>query len=190
MKPTVRTFLCSLIAAWLATCGGLAFRPLALADDLVNQEDVFVQQIEQQYGPQLRQLHKAELHFMRIVCQPTREQFGKIAADGEPAIKAAMKKFAENMMPQKRVRHVASQPFDPRQSLAEALVAATGTNAKVLHLDRLGTLAAGKEASFNVLDANPLENITNTRRINRVYLRGVEVDRARLRRAWTDGTNR
>ena len=63
----------------------------------------------------------------------------------------------------------------------QAIVAATGTNARVLHLDRLGTVAAGKEASFNVLDANPLDTITNSRRISRVYLRGKEIDRQALR---------
>jgi imidazolonepropionase-like amidohydrolase len=63
----------------------------------------------------------------------------------------------------------------------EAIVAATGTNARLLRLDRMGTVAAGKEASFNVLDANPLENITNSRRISAVYLRGKEVDRKALR---------
>ncbi len=68
---------------------------------------------------------------------------------------------------------------------AEALVAATSTNATLLGLDRLGVLAAGKEASFNVLSANPLEDITNTRRIERVYLRGTAVDRQALRAKWT-----
>jgi imidazolonepropionase-like amidohydrolase len=63
----------------------------------------------------------------------------------------------------------------------EALVAGTATNARVLHLDRMGTIAASKEASFDVLDANPLENVTNTRRISRVYLRGKEVDRQALK---------
>jgi imidazolonepropionase-like amidohydrolase len=63
----------------------------------------------------------------------------------------------------------------------EALVAGTGTNARILHLDRMGTIAPGKEASFSVLDANPLEAITNTRRISAVYLRGRAVDRQALR---------
>jgi imidazolonepropionase-like amidohydrolase len=63
----------------------------------------------------------------------------------------------------------------------ESIVAGTGTNARVLHLDRMGTIAAKKEADFNVLDANPLDDITNTRRISAVYLKGKEVDRKALR---------
>jgi imidazolonepropionase-like amidohydrolase len=42
----------------------------------------------------------------------------------------------------------------------------------------------GKNADFLVLDANPLDNINNTRRIARVYLNGKEVDRAAMRKAW------
>ena len=47
-----------------------------------------------------------------------------------------------------------------------------------------GVVAPGRNADFIVLDANPLENIANSRRINRVFLRGQEVDRARLRAKW------
>jgi len=66
----------------------------------------------------------------------------------------------------------------------QALVAATKTPAELLKLDRLGTLARGKSADFIVLDANPLQNIANTKKISRVYQRGREVDRAALRLAW------
>jgi imidazolonepropionase-like amidohydrolase len=68
---------------------------------------------------------------------------------------------------------------------ARALVAATKTAAAILGQDDLGTVATGKSADFVVLDANPLDDITNTRRISAVYLRGRAVDRAGLRSAWT-----
>lgn len=67
----------------------------------------------------------------------------------------------------------------------QAIVAATGTNARVLKLDRMGVVAPKKEASFVVLDANPLDDIAHTRRIFAVYLRGSEVDRPALRARFT-----
>ena len=63
----------------------------------------------------------------------------------------------------------------------EVITAATRDSAQFLGLDQLGMVTSGKNADFLVLDANPLDNIANTRRISRVYLRGVEVDRATLR---------
>jgi imidazolonepropionase-like amidohydrolase len=64
---------------------------------------------------------------------------------------------------------------------AQVLMAATKTSAAILGQDDLGTVAPGKSADFVVLDANPLDDITNTRKISRVVLRGVELDRAKLR---------
>lgn len=68
---------------------------------------------------------------------------------------------------------------------AQVLTAATKTSAAILGIDGLGVLAPGKSADFVVLNANPLDDISNTRRISRVYLRGQEVDRAALEARWT-----
>jgi imidazolonepropionase-like amidohydrolase len=70
----------------------------------------------------------------------------------------------------------------------EVITAATRDSAQFLGIDQLGMVASGKNADFLVLDANPLDNITNTRRISRVYLRGVEVDRTALRTQLNGGS--
>jgi len=62
----------------------------------------------------------------------------------------------------------------------QTLVAATSTSAAYLELADQGALAAGKRANFMVLDANPLDDITNTRRIAAVYVNGHQVDRGAL----------
>jgi imidazolonepropionase-like amidohydrolase len=61
---------------------------------------------------------------------------------------------------------------------AQVIVAATRNSAEFLRLNDTGTLQAGKSADFIVLDANPLTDITNTRRISQVILRGEVVDRS------------
>jgi imidazolonepropionase-like amidohydrolase len=60
----------------------------------------------------------------------------------------------------------------------QVIVAATRNSAELLRLADGGTLEPGKSADFIVLDANPLDDITNTRRISSVILRGAAVDRA------------
>jgi imidazolonepropionase-like amidohydrolase len=60
---------------------------------------------------------------------------------------------------------------------AEVIVAATSSGAEFLGIDDSGTLAQGMSADFIVLNANPLDDITNTREIRDVYFQGELADR-------------
>jgi imidazolonepropionase-like amidohydrolase len=62
----------------------------------------------------------------------------------------------------------------------QVIVAATRNGAEFLRMKDSGTIQSGKSADFIVLDANPLDDITNTRRIASVYLRGAAVNRTAL----------
>ena len=70
---------------------------------------------------------------------------------------------------------------------AQAIPIATRNSAQALGLNDLGTVESGKIASFMVLNANPLDEITNTRRIDDVYLHGHRVDREMIRRTYLPG---
>jgi imidazolonepropionase-like amidohydrolase len=67
---------------------------------------------------------------------------------------------------------------------AQVLVSATRNAAVLMELDDMGTIEVAKSADFIVLEANPLDDITNTRQISSVYLRGEEVDRAGISARW------
>jgi imidazolonepropionase-like amidohydrolase len=81
-----------------------------------------------------------------------------------------------------------NRPWGPHEEMADmvtagmtpmqVIVAATRNSAEFLRIADAGTLQAGKSADFIVLDANPLDDITNTRRISAVFLRGAALDRA------------
>jgi imidazolonepropionase-like amidohydrolase len=61
---------------------------------------------------------------------------------------------------------------------AQVIVASTRNAADFMRLTDMGTVATGKSADFLVLDANPLDDIKNTRKISAVYLRGAAVNRS------------
>jgi imidazolonepropionase-like amidohydrolase len=70
---------------------------------------------------------------------------------------------------------------DAGMTPAQALIAATTRAAEYLGLDDRGSLVPGKRADLLVLDASPLDDIVNTRRVSRTFINGVEIDRVALR---------
>jgi imidazolonepropionase-like amidohydrolase len=62
-------------------------------------------------------------------------------------------------------------------SPADAIKAATSVSANALGATDLGALAPGKKANFLVLSSNPLDDIKNTKDIDKVYVGGHDVDR-------------
>lgn len=63
-------------------------------------------------------------------------------------------------------------------SPADVIVASTANSAEAMGIADAGTLEAGKRADFIVLEANPIDDIRNTRRIVDVYMQGARVDRS------------
>jgi len=64
----------------------------------------------------------------------------------------------------------------------QGIVAATRNGAEFLKMYDTGTLETGKNADFLVLDANPLDDIKNTRKISQIIMRGAAVDRTQAPR--------
>lgn len=63
----------------------------------------------------------------------------------------------------------------------EALISATRRGAEAIRMiDQIGTLEVGKVADLVILEADPLEDITNIRKISDVVRDGVIIDRKAL----------
>ena len=72
---------------------------------------------------------------------------------------------------------------------SQVIVAATSRAAEFTGLADRGSLVPGKRADLLVLDANPLDDIRNTRRIAKIYLAGTEIDRAAVKAAAASAQN-
>jgi hypothetical protein len=91
----------------------------------IDVNDPMIKQFEQQYGRKFRQLYRTELHFIRMVCQPTKQQYQQISANGETVLKSTLRKFAVANQQRRGGWQVAgaqsSQPHNPRKLIADGL---------------------------------------------------------------------
>ena len=84
-------------------------------------EDNINLQIEAQYLPYFRQMFKAELRFVRLTAEPTKQQYEKIAADSEPAMKSALHEYVKQMTGRNRAKLASA---NPRQTIVDAVTKA------------------------------------------------------------------
>lgn len=170
----------SLITAFMNTQGGAA-RPAWLDDPLLTST-YSKSDIEKFWGEPLKKMTPADVAKAKAA----------FANDGRSAMLfqgAGMKIVGGTDTGQTRhlmgfFNHIdlESQVAMGRTAM-EAIVGATSAGAGIAGFNT-GHIAAGVQADFVVLNANPLDAIANTKKIDKVYLRGAEVPRADFAKRW------
>ncbi len=169
----------ALITAWMNTQGG--GQP-AWLDDPLLRDTYSPQLIKEYWGDPLKNMTPDAVERARRDFQLQGRNAMKLRAAGMLIVTGTdtgQSRFLIGYFNQLDLESLVAIGMTPM----EAIVAATRDAAKIAKVNT-GMVAAGKSADFILLDANPLENIANTRRINKVYLRGQEVDRAALKAKW------
>ena len=169
----------SLITAWMDTQGGR--RPAWLDDPLLGAT-YSPQHIQEHWGDPLKKMTPEEVTRARRAFELQGRNAMRLRAAGMRIVTGTdtgQTRFWIGFFNHLDLESMVAMGMAP----AEAIVAATRDAAAIAKVNS-GMVAPGKSADFIVLDANPLENIANTRRINKVYLRGQEVPRAAFAARW------
>jgi imidazolonepropionase-like amidohydrolase len=169
----------SLITAWMNTHGG--GRPDFLDDPLLRAA-YSPAQIEQYWGEPLRKMTPEQVVRARSRFESDARSAMRLRAAGIRVVggtDTGQTRFLIGYFNHLDLESMVAAGLTP----AEAITAATRDGADIAKFNT-GLVAAGRNADFIVLDANPLESIANTRRIDKVFLRGHEVPRAAMAAKW------
>ena len=169
----------SLVTSWMNTKGG--GRPDFLDDPLLRAT-YSPKQIEQYWGEPLRKMTPEQVARVKSRFDSDAKSAMRLRAAGIRVVDGTdtgQNRFLIGYFNHMDIESMVAMGMTP----AEAIVAATRDGAEIAKLNT-GLVAAGRSADFIVLDANPLESISNTRRINKVFLRGQEVPRAEMAAKW------
>jgi imidazolonepropionase-like amidohydrolase len=169
----------SMITSWMNLAGGT--RP-AWLDDPLLRATYSPEQIEKYWGEPLKKMTPEAVARVKKNFENDGRNAMKLRAAGMRVVDGTdtgQNRFLIGYFNHIDLESMVAIGMTPM----EAIVAATRDGAEIAHLDT-GLVAPGKNADFIVLDANPLESISNTRRINAVYLRGQEVPRAAMAAKW------
>jgi imidazolonepropionase-like amidohydrolase len=169
----------SLITAWMDTQGGT--RPEWLDDPLL-QAAYSPHDIEEHWGNPLKKMTPDEVARARRSFESDARSAMKLRAAGITVVNGTdtgQTRFWIGFFDHLDLESMVAMGMTP----SDVIVAATRDAAAVAGVNT-GLVATGRNADFIVLDANPLERISNTRKINKVFLRGAEVDRAAMRARW------
>ena len=169
-----------LMTAWMNSQGG-GKRPDWLDDPLLK--DTYApDQIEEYWGKPLAKMTPEQAEKERKEFQLEARNALRLRAAGMRFVEGTdtgQTRFFVGYFNQLDLQTMVAMGMTPN----EVIVAATRDSAQIAHVNS-GLIAPGKNADFMVLNANPLDDIANARRIDKVYLRGQEVDRAGLRAKW------
>ncbi len=170
----------ALITAWMNTQGGTT-RPIWLDDPLLTSA-YSRSDIDQFWGDPLKKMTPAQ-------AAKAKQEFASDAKSALLLRAAGMKIVGGTDTGQTRHLMGYFNHLDLESQVAmgltpmEVIVGATSVGARITGINT-GLIAAGRQADFVVLNANPLDSISNTRKIDSVYLRGIEVPRAEFAKRW------
>lgn len=173
---------------WFVEHGDLTALGPNVWDDPLLWEMLSREQVQQQQGDAIKRLTPAAVERARQSSRATGDDAKKLISAGMKLVFGSDNGSAGRgfgWYNQMKFENWINMGFTP----SEAIVMATRDAAEVAQVNT-GMVATGKSADFIVLDASPLENIANSRRINKVYLRGQEIDRAGMRARWQAKWNR